>query len=74
LCILLASVDYRDMGAIGCKVNSMVVPMPTAAHYLAALSAVLTCKPVLQVATFLLVHLLPIVGRRAMRLAAGPAT
>jgi hypothetical protein len=74
LCILVASVDYRDMGAIVCKVNCMVVPLSTAADHFATLSAAPTCNLALQVLTFLLLLLLlPIVGRRAARLATSRA-
>jgi EmrB/QacA subfamily drug resistance transporter len=61
------------VAAIGDVFFSRLGDMPTPADYFAALSVALTCNLVLQVATFLLVVLLPIMGRRAARLAAGRA-
>jgi predicted MFS family arabinose efflux permease len=61
------------VAAIGDVFFSRLGDMPTPMDYFAALSVALTCNLVLQVATFLLVLLLPIVGRRAARLAAGRA-
>jgi EmrB/QacA subfamily drug resistance transporter len=61
------------VAAIGDVFFSRLGNVPTPADYLAALSNALACNLVLQVLTFLLV-LLPIVGRRAARLATSRAT
>jgi EmrB/QacA subfamily drug resistance transporter len=55
------------VAAIGNVFFSRLGTMPTQTDYTAALSAALSCNLVLQVATFLLVLLLPIVERRGPR-------